>query len=74
MINKLNTTFKSLFGGDQNLIEEDDPAAKQLQADIDAEQARIDRSRRRDYFPPGSVAPRTLKDATAPDGKFKPIV
>jgi|GEM_PF-4320817 len=71
---RLNEAFKSIFGTDQNLIDDRDPMARQLQADIDAEQARIDRSRRRDYFPPGTVAHRTLKEATAPDGDFKPIV
>jgi hypothetical protein len=42
------------------LIDDHDEHARQIQADLDAEHYRRQRSRRQIYYPPGTIAPRRL--------------
>ena len=70
----LNQAFKEIFGTDRDLISDNDPLAAEIQRDLDQERARAERARRKDYFPPGTVAFRTLSEATDFDGCFKRIV
>lgn len=73
-MNMLNAAFKEIFKTDRDLISDNDPRAAEIQRDLDQEHARVDRARRQTYFPPGTVAPRTLSEATDLDGNFKTIV
>lgn len=72
MNSRFDMDFMRIFSAKE--IDPNDRRAAQIQADIDAERRRADRARRQEYFPPGSVAHRTLNEATGPDGDFKPIV
>jgi glutamate racemase len=56
----LNEAFQSIFGTDMNLIEPNDPRAKEIQRELDAEHDRQARSGRQIYWPPGTLAPRKL--------------
>jgi glutamate racemase len=50
----LNEAFQSIFGTDMNLIEPNDPRAKEIQRELDAEHDRQARSERQIYWPPGT--------------------
>lgn len=61
--------FRRIFGSDQNLIDENDPRARQIQKDLDAEHERQARSERQVWYPPGTMAPRTMKEIQS-DGEL----
>lgn len=61
---RINDAFKSIFGTDQNLIDPTDQRAIEIQRELDAEHDRQARSERQIYYPPGTIAPRKLSDAT----------
>jgi len=53
---------RTLLWPNISVIDEYDEAARQIQADLDAEHERQRRSTRQIYYPPGTVAPRRLAD------------
>lgn len=53
---------RAVFWPDISVIEDHDPHALKIQADLDAEHGRHQRSTRKIYYPPGTLAPRRLTE------------
>lgn len=53
---------RAVFWPDICIIDEHDENARQIQADLDAEHQRQQRSMRQIYYPPGTMAARRLAD------------